>query len=285
MRIAHLSDLHFASWDWKVSHLFSKRWLGNLNFLFGRRTHFDHARLEKIPSLLKSLDVTHVIVTGDLSTTSAPAEFSMAKEFISKIETQGLPVFCIPGNHDHYTRAAYRDRHFYNYFPSCWETGDLKESGVTAKKLDGNWWIVGLDTALATSWFHSTGHFTPQIEKGLKHILELIPPDDQILLVNHFPFFQHESPRKRLVRGLDLQHLIEKHPTIKLYLHGHTHRRCVAPLAASGLPLILDPGSTPHQKNGGWNLIDLKSGKPLLQHYTWDQNQWTLTSSDHYDLV
>src|SRR3569832_972917 len=268
MRIAHLSDLHFASWDWKVSHLFSKRWLGNLNFLFGRRTHFDHARLEKIPSLLKSLDVTHVIVTGDLSTTSAPAEFSMAKEFISKIETQGLPVFCIPGNHDHYTRAAYRDRHFYNYFPSCWETGDLKESGVTAKKLDGNWWIVGLDTALATSWFHSTGHFTPQIEKGLKHILELIPPDDQILLVNHFPFFQLESPRNRLVRVLDLQHLIEKHPTIKLYLHGHTHRRCVAPLAASGLPLILDPGSTPHQKNGGWNLIDLKSGKPLLQHYT-----------------
>lgn len=285
MRIAHLSDLHFASWDWSVSHFFSKRWLGNLNYLFGRRNHFDHTRLEKIPSLLKSLDVSLVIVTGDLSTTSAPAELCMAKEFISKIEAQGLPVFCIPGNHDHYTRKAYQNRYFYDYFLSSWEIGDLKESGVTAKKLGHGWWIVGLDTALATSWFHSTGHFTQHIEQALEQILQNIPTGDQILLVNHFPFFQHESPRKRLVRGLDLQKIIEKHPQIKLYFHGHTHRRCIAPLSPSGLPLILDSGSTPARKNGGWNLIELGPNKALLEQYTWDQNQWTPSFSDQYDLV
>ncbi|MBP7074967.1 MAG: metallophosphoesterase [Rhabdochlamydiaceae bacterium] len=293
MRIAHLSDLHFASWDWNISQLFSKRWLGNLNFIFGRRNHFDHSRLEQLPLLLKSLDVTHVIVTGDLSTTSAPAEFRRAKNFIAEIEAQGMEVFCIPGNHDHYTRKAYEDRHFYDYFSSSWQEGDLKSSGLTAKQLSPQtsqgWWIVGLDTALATSWFHSTGYFSPKTEQALEHFLQELPPEDQVLLVNHFPFFQHESPRKRLVRGAELQKVIEKHPQIKMYCHGHTHRRCIAPLKSSGLPLILDPGSTPHRKNGGWNLIELKENSASITHYVWNQDQWMPSvleaSGETYELV
>jgi 3',5'-cyclic AMP phosphodiesterase CpdA len=285
MRIAHLSDLHFASWDWNISQLFSKRWLGNLNFLFGRRQHFDHQRLQSLPDMLKNLQVSTVIITGDLSTTSAPAEFVAAKKFINEIEIQGIEVLCIPGNHDHYTREAYKDRHFYNHFSSCWGIGSLKDEGVSAKPLcpeSQGWWIIGLDTALATSWFHSTGYFHPKTEKALETLLKQIPAQDQVLLVNHFPFFQHESPRKQLVRGRALQKLIEKHPQIKIYCHGHTHRFCRAPLQPSNLPLILDPGSTPNRKNGGWHLIDLKKNSVETQHYKW-KNAWTL--SENYDLV
>jgi 3',5'-cyclic AMP phosphodiesterase CpdA len=274
MRIAHLSDLHFASWDWNISQLFSKRWLGNLNFLFGRRNDFDHVRLQTLPLLLKSLDVSTVIVTGDLSTTSAPAEFTTAKKLIHQIESQGIEVLCIPGNHDHYTQQAYRERHFYDHFSSSWGKGSLKEDGVTAKQLCAGWWIVGLDTALATSWLHSTGYFSPHIEKALDHLLQKLPSEDQILMVNHFPFFQHESPRKQLVRGQELQKLVTKYPQIKLYCHGHTHRRCMAPLQPSGLPLILDPGSTPHRKNGGWYLIDLP--KNMVQYYRWKEVSYEL---------
>ncbi len=343
MRIAHLSDLHFASWDWNISQFFSKRWLGNLNFIFGRRNHFDHNRLETLPLLLKSLDVTHAVVTGDLTTTSAPAEFNRAKRFISQIEAQGIEVFCIPGNHDHYTKKSYEDRHFYDHFSSSWQEGiphvgkkeriwkggarnlsqaeptpkqpnlnklgdaggsqipwlpddaktllftdvryNLKSSGLTAKQLSPGWWIIGLDTALATSWFHSTGYFSPQTEQALEHLLQDLPPEDQVLLVNHFPFFQHESPRKRLVRGEALQKVLEKHPQIKIYCHGHTHRRCIAPLRSSGLPLILDPGSTAHRKNGGWHLIELNEHSASIAHYSWNQNEWTASPSETYELV
>ncbi|MGH2612689.1 MAG: metallophosphoesterase family protein [Rhabdochlamydiaceae bacterium] len=284
MRIAHLSDLHYASWDWNISQVFSKRWLGNLNFLFGRRNHFDHKRLEQLPLLLKSLYVFTVIITGDLSTTSSPAELVTAKKFISEIEAQGIEVLCIPGNHDHYTKEAYQKRHFYNHFSSCWGTADLKEEGVTAKQLSPGWWIIGLDTALATSWFHSTGYFNLKTEQTLDHLLQNLPSEDQVLLVNHFPFFQHESPRKRLVRGPALQKLIEKYPQIKIYCHGHTHRRCIAPLKSSGLPLILDPGSTPHRKNGGWHLIDLKEKSVAIQYYEWSTT-WTPSAERNYDLV
>ncbi len=277
MKIAHLSDLHFASWDWNLSQMFSKRWLGNLNFLFGRRHDFDHDRLNSLPSLFKSLDVSKVLITGDLSNTSAPAEFLTAKKFVETLEDQGIYALVIPGNHDHYTQLSYYNRHFYNHFPSSWDGSlpcNLKEDGVTAKKCDTGWWIVGLDTALATSLFYSTGYFSPEIEKKLEQLLEHIPSEDPILLANHFPFFLHESRRKQLVRGSALQKLIEKHPQIKVYCHGHTHRRCFAPLKESGLPLILDPGSTPHLKNGGWYLLDLQENQVTIEHYEWKE-RWS----------
>ena len=275
MKIAHLSDLHFASCTWNPFHIFSKRWLGNLNFLFGRRHHFDHQRLVPLPKLLKSLGVSTVLITGDLSTTSSAAEFAQARKFVNTLEKEKLETLCIPGNHDHYTRSAYRNRLFYDYFDSHWDKiipYTLKKDGVAAKQLSSEWWLVGLDTALATSWVHSTGYFHPKIEQALSKILKQIPPNVQVVLMNHFPFFQHEAPRKRLVRGEALEALIEKHPRIKIYCHGHTHRRCKANLSASRLPLILDTGSTPHWKQGGWYLIDLSTISATF--YEWNKNEW-----------
>ncbi len=286
-RIAHLSDLHFTSWDWKLSQFFSKRWLGNLNFLFGRRHLFVHDRLQSLPAFFQSQNVSTVLITGDLSTTSAPAEFSAARRFVTDLEKQGLTVLCIPGNHDHYTKAAYKNRFFYDYFSSNWETGpyNLKQHGVTVKKIENGWWIVGLDTALATSWFYSTGYFNPQTEEALKAILHQIPPTDQIMLINHFPFFQHESPRKQLVRGSELKKVIEQFPQIKIYCHGHTHRQCQAHLKASGLPLILDPGSTTYRTLGGLHLIDLSQESASVQLYEWNLDRWAPSREATYDLV
>jgi len=274
VKLAHLSDLHFAACSWNPLHLFSKRWLGNLNFLLGRRQLFEHARLEALPAFLKSLRVTTVLITGDLTTTSSPAEFAAVKQFTDALEKENLEVLAIPGNHDHYTRAAYKNRLFYNYFPDQWGPlpFSLKVDGVSAKKLENGWWIVGIDTALATSWVHSTGYFDPKIEAALSRLLSHIPAGDRVLLSNHFPFFQHDSPRKRLVRGEALEALVSCHPQIKIYCHGHTHRQCKANLQASHLPLILDTGSTTHRENGGWYLIDLSDTSASF--YTWNKHAW-----------
>lgn len=267
MKIAHISDLHLVKRSWNPIQFFSKRWLGNLNSLFIRRKDFDYRKLEKLPSYFQSHGVSHVIISGDLTTTADTPEFELARGFTTSLEKAGLEVICIPGNHDHYTRAAYRNRTFYNYFSSTWDSSlkwNLITDGVTAKKLCPGWWIVGLDTACSTSWVYSTGYFHPRIEKALDELLTTLP--ENILLVNHFPFFQHESKRKVLLRGPSLQQLIEKYPQVKIYCHGHTHRRCIAPLHASGLPLILDPGSTTHRSNDGWHLIEI-NGKSYSQHW------------------
>jgi hypothetical protein len=44
---------------------------------------------------------------------------------------------------------------------------------------------------------------------------------------------------------------------VKLFLHGHSHRQCIADLRSSNLPIILDSGSTAQKHNGTWNLIDI----------------------------
>lgn len=267
---------------------FSKRWLGNLNFLFGRRRIFSHDRLALLPALYKEQGITHVLITGDLSTTSAPAEFQKAREFIQSLEAEGLKVSCIPGNHDQYTRKAYRDQLFYDYFPTQWDTNspyNLKEHGMTAQKLSDRWWFVGLDTALATSWFFSSGYFSQSTEKNLIEFLSKLPAGDQVILFNHFPFFQHESPRKRLQRGNALRKILEKFPQVKVYCHGHTHRQCLADLRASQLPIILDSGSTVHRDKGTWHQLTLSPEKLVTDVFSWKDGKWQATHQETYDLV
>src|SRR5256885_808059 len=139
MRLAHISDLHFAKPTWNPFQFFSKRWLGNFNLLFSRKKDFLPERLCPLPSLFQDLGVDHVVICGDVSTTSHKKEFEEAAKFVEKFK--GMEVFTVPGNHDHYTRRSYRKKLFYDYFP-----GSLREGGVAAKQIGGNWWIVTLDT-------------------------------------------------------------------------------------------------------------------------------------------
>jgi 3',5'-cyclic AMP phosphodiesterase CpdA len=288
MRLAHISDLHFSKWDWNPRQFFSKRWLGNLNFLLGRRRTFSHERLALLPSFFKKQEITHVIVTGDLSTTSAPAEFEKAKKFIQSLRAEGLEVFCIPGNHDQYTRSSYQNQLFYDYFDASWDPSspyNLKDHGIAVKKLTENWWFAGLDTALATSWLFSSGLFSEKAERSLTQFLSSLPEGQQVILFNHFPFFQHETPRKRLERGEALKNLLQRFPAVKIYCHGHTHRQCLADLRPSGLPIILDSGSTAHRYHGSWHQLEISSGKLVTEIYTWQDGQWLPARQETYDMV
>jgi 3',5'-cyclic AMP phosphodiesterase CpdA len=283
MKIAHLSDLHFVGWDFTWEGFFSKRLLGNLNYLVRRRKLFDYERLTPIPQLLADQGVTHLLIAGDLTTTSSPVEFSKSAQFVKEVEKRGIAVFCIPGNHDHYTPTAYKRRLFYDYFPSNWDGGfSLKEHGVTTCLLSPNWRLVGLDTAVATSWFLSSGLFSADVENHLAHLLSSY--SENIVLLNHFPFFQHDSPRKRLFRGERLQKLLEKSPQVKIYCHGHTHRGCMADLRKASLPLVFDSGSAVFSKNGRFHQMEIGSDQVKTDVFEW-KGKWVKEKSLIYDLV
>jgi predicted phosphodiesterase len=78
-----------------------------------------------------------------------------------------------------------------------------------------------------------------------------------VILANHFPFFEQESIRKALTRSTQLKQQLARFSNVKLYLHGHTHRHCIADLRPNNLPIILDSGSTSNRETGSWNLIDI----------------------------
>ncbi len=244
MRIAHVSDFHFTCLTWNPLRLFSKRILGNLNWLFIRKDAFSIEPLQALPELFQKLQVDWVLFGGDFTTTSLLQEFEFAAKFRKQFSQKWI---AIPGNHDKYTYRSDRKKYFYRYFTS--EKGEithpidffsLKNQGVEAYQIEEHLWVVALDTARATHPYSSEGLFSEKLEEYLKEVIGLIPKEDRIILLNHYPFFQNDDPRRCLKRGEALQKLIQDHPQIRLYLHGHTHRNTVADLRPNQLPIILD---------------------------------------------
>ncbi len=260
LRIAHISDLHFARLTFSPTQFFSKRWLGNLNLAFSRRRIHAPSRLYLLSDLFQQMGIDYILISGDLSTTSKKKEFADAQKFIDHLELRGCRVIAIPGNHDHYTRRAWKSRLFYRYFPSYHQFGlSLEQENIAMIPLNDEWTVIALDTAQSTSLFSSCGYFTEQLEESLSRALSSVSPKKQVIILNHFPLFSHESPRKILQGADSLRRLLSCYPNVRFYLHGHTHRHCLADLRASQLPIVLDSGSTSLREQGSWNLLDLHS--------------------------
>lgn len=275
LRLAHISDLHFGKVVFHPLQFFSKRWIGNINFALKRKKDFIHTRLYDLIPFFKEEKVTHLIISGDFSITSQSAEFQLAQNYLRQLQEAGLKIYAIPGNHDHYTKQAYKKKLFYNFFPEKYTEEcpyNLKDHQITYTELIPHLWLVALDTAVATSLISSQGFFSPKAEENLEKALQQIPKEDKIILLNHFPFFQNDVPSKQLVRGSLLRNLIQKFPNIQIYLHGHTHRQIVADLRESQLPMVLDTGSTPHLQDGGCHILDIHPKEVFLSVFRYGKN-------------
>ncbi len=272
-RFAHISDLHFSKRTWDPSQFFSKRWIGNLNLLLHRQNELDPLGVYHLIPYLIEKRVDAVFLTGDLTSTSSHGEFQLAKEFVKKMQEKGLTVFPIPGNHDHYTRSAFRNLRFYHYFDAQFSFSkgtiatewNLKEHKISATYLGNTWWVVALDCAIATPILSSTGLFAHETERYLAEVLHSIPKDHHIILLNHFPLFKTDIGKKELKRYKALQKLLLRFPSVKLYLHGHTHRHAIADLRPSGLPIILDSGCTGHKTHATCHFIEIDAKRCAIE--------------------
>jgi len=272
MRIAQVSDFHFTRLTWNPSRLFSKRILGNLSWLFSRKNNFSSDQLEPLPQIFSKLGVDLVLLGGDFTTTALSSEFEIAEQFIKKIKQ---PWIAIPGNHDHYTKRAYRTHRYYNYFSNSTPEGPyrLAEHGLEIHILSPEWTLIAMDTAHATSLISSAGLLSLQLETHLEKALQSI--SSSTLLFNHYPFLSNnDKPRHSLQRGEALEKLLTRHPKVRLYLHGHTHHRAIADLQPSNLPVVLDSGSAAQSHDGSWNLIDLGSSGCTVTGYRFNA-EWT----------
>jgi len=291
-RFIHISDLHLSKISFGLSQFFSKRWIGTLNLIFSRKKKFHPKPLFSLIDVFAKKKADYLIVTGDLTSTSMKEEFQMANDLFTSIEDLGIKCYFLPGNHDHYTKGSYRTRRFYNFFSNPIEHPDLiiskytlRHHCVEAHLLKDNFWLVMLDTAKATSLLSSRGYFTKEIEHNLLSLLALIPKEDKILLANHFPFAQQESIRKILVGGKRLQQIIKDNDQIKFYLHGHTHRHCLADLQPNSLPIVLDSGSSAHNQIGSFNYVTVEKNHIEVDIYKWQKENWQVESQKRIDLI
>jgi len=280
IRLAQISDFHITHLTWNPLRLFSKRFLGNLNWLFSRKGIFSTEAIDALPSFLSSLQLDHILLGGDFTTTSLPEEFRLARAFVDKLPA---PWIAIPGNHDQYTYRAYRQKRYYQSLSNPREAirertdfFNLSDHGLEAHRLAPKWWLIALDTTRATNLYSSRGFFSPKLEERLNELLSMIPSDHSILLLNHYPFFQNVTVRHSLSRGNALEALLRKEPRIKAYLHGHSHRHTIADLQPSNLPLILDGGAC---AEGTWNLLTIDEKQIKIDVYRW-KNSWQLDRTE-----
>jgi 3',5'-cyclic AMP phosphodiesterase CpdA len=288
IRCAHLSDLHFFNLSLNPLQFFSKRGLGNLNFIALRKPKFYLPQLDTLIAQYVNLNVDCVIVSGDLSTTSFIKEFRQAEHLFDRFREAGMKVFTLPGNHDQYTKRSFKKQLFYDIFPSSFSPAcayNLKDHKVTSVELGKGWSLILLDTAIATPWASSQGLFSVEAEKNLDALLSSMPAHQKVILANHFPLFEHEAERRVLQRASALRDVVRRHPMIKVYLHGHTHRQSLAALQGNGYPLILDSGSASQKHAGSWNLLDLSETGYAVKAFRLQSQTWNVARSYEHTLV
>lgn len=266
-KIAHISDLHISRISFKISQIFSKRWLGNFNLLIKRKKFFEEKIFLDLLEILKEEKIDLIIVSGDISSTSYQKEFETAKALFNSLKIKTL---FLPGNHDNYTKKAYKNKLFYRYFENMENNKifSLKKDKVEGIKLNDKWWYVALDTTCATNLLSSRGHFSKKIDKNLNLLLQKINKDKNIILANHFPFIE-TSFRKNL-KGRDLlQETIKKHKNIKIFLHGHIHKKNI--FMFKNMPITFSIGPACHIKEASCNILELENNKCNFKRFLWDQ--------------
>ena len=263
LRVAHLSDPHFSQITYQPSQLFSKRLIGNLNLLLFRKRNYQTDHLWHLPSLLKTMNIEALFITGDFSSTSLDAEFAMGKQLVEAFRERLLPTYVLPGNHDCYTHEAQRLKRYYHFFPS----EGLLEKRVEHFKLGKGWWYIALDCTLATPLFDAYGDFYEKTEVYLEQVLKMIPASDRVIVGNHFPLFSEGKPRRELKRADALQKLLKAYPQVKLYLHGHDHAHYVIDRQEEGYPLVINSGSCAHRPDGTFYTINLFDKRCLIQRF------------------
>lgn len=264
IRIAHFSDVHFAFPHFSWKQFFSKQFLGNLHFFLRRKSQLSQKGIDSLPSLLSDLAVSHVIFTGDISTSSRHEEFERGTRWMEQFIQKGMQIYPLPGNHDCYTLSAERERrfirHFGSFLPPLKVGGreySLEKNRIAVREIEPGLWFVGLDTTLATAPLCSFGRFFSEVEQPLTFLLEQLK-GETILLANHYPILHRAFFLRKMQREQSLINLLQKFPQVKLYLHGHTHQMRILDGEALSLPLIADSGSCSAEKHATFFLFEME---------------------------
>ena len=253
MRIIHISDLHFWHITLNPIRLAGKRIIGMGNLILNRARKY---RMENMPALLEralELRPDHVLITGDLTSTSLEEEFVDVRRALSPLNGNHLSITVIPGNHDRYTWRAARLRLFEKYFGEYVSSDTypwLKYIGdITA--------ILGLDASRPTI-ISARGTISLSQIKSARRLLEDSNMGfTRLIVACHYPVVIPDGVKPDPGHGLQgKEHL---HNFLSglgphLYCHGHIHAGWTFIPAILPQVLCINPGAAlKRRKRSGVN--------------------------------
>lgn len=227
--LAHLSDPHVGPLPSpRVRDLLNKRVLGYLSWKVRRHSVHSPDVLDAMADDLRSTNVDHVAVTGDITNIALPEEFAQSARWLHSL---GEPrdVTVIPGNHDCYIAVPWATS-FAHWAPFMHSDETAADDGEAfpVVRVRGDVAIVGVTTAQPTAPFLATGSLGAiQLERLRKVLAEL---DERrlfrVVLIHHPPGANATKTRKRLVDATELCDVLAE-VGAELVLHGHTHHSSV----------------------------------------------------------
>ncbi len=253
--LLHISDIHVHGLPWDARQWLSKRALGGLNLLLNRRRRYPRERLRALVADLDGMAWEHLVLSGDVTQLATAGEFAHARELLAPLLTRGAGrVTVIPGNHDRYVNDRAGLEGFADAFGEfC--PAHQGHAGMTVKPLCAGWWLCGWDSARPAGWFSAEGAVPEATLAATARWMETLPPDDKVVLVNHYPLhFPPGFPRKRRHDLVNLDVVRERVAAwpVRLYLHGHDHHNWVLtrPVTGGSLTLVNSASSSQVPRRG-----------------------------------
>jgi 3',5'-cyclic AMP phosphodiesterase CpdA len=271
---AHVSDLHLPheprlTW----AQRFSKRQLSAISWRRRRAVQRPEI-LDALREELRSRHPDHIVVTGDITNFSLPAEFAAAARWLSQLAPAGT-VSAVPGNHDALVPMSHADGLGQL---AAWMTD---EGGWPYVRRSGPVAFIGLKSAVPTAPLLAAGRIGAQQLGRLEEILrdEGAAGRTRVVLLHHPPADGAVSRRKALVDRAALRAVLRR-AGAELVLHGHArHARLDAVPGPRGpIPVLCVPSSSawpnPHDDAARWHLVSL----PVVDAGRWARvqvRQWS----------
>jgi 3',5'-cyclic AMP phosphodiesterase CpdA len=226
--LAHISDPHLAPLPTPpLGALIGKRLMGYLSWRTKRRKVHRAEVLTALTHDLKTQMPAHVVVTGDLTNISLPAEFSAAARWLAELGP-AEDVTVIPGNHDAYVSLDWSQtwQKWSDYMAGDGEAGGRPPADFEDfpfLRLRGPVALIGTSSARPSPPGFASGRLGAEQIERVAALLKTTRERGlcRVVLVHHPP----TGPiawRKRLVDAQALGDVIRRHGA-EIVLHGHDH--------------------------------------------------------------
>jgi 3',5'-cyclic AMP phosphodiesterase CpdA len=277
LRIVHVSDIHFWQYTFNPFLLMSKRLKGMASLAMGRARRFRLERSQALVSRVRSLNADHILITGDLTTTSLHSEFTAARAALAEWLVDPSRVTVLPGNHDRYTIGADRGRRFERYFAEFSPGGPFP----WLRRIDPDTAILAIDPTRAA--IMATGRLPRTQLTKAKEILAGAGPIRRLLVACHYPVVvpdqhrRHYAP-KALLDSHDLSDWLRSIGP-HLFCCGHVHEAWAFQPPSIPDQLCLNPGaplmadSSGHRPPGFLEVI-LDGSDVAVAHHGWTGESW-----------
>jgi 3',5'-cyclic AMP phosphodiesterase CpdA len=254
LQIAHISDLHLPFTPrLTMRQRFSKRQLSVWSWQ-RRRAIQRPEILAALTADLKQARPDQVVITGDITNFSLPAEFQDAARWLAELGAD-MPINLVPGNHD----ALVPVEHSQGIGLWARWCGDASWPYLQRR---GQVSLIGLCSAAPTAPLLAAGSLgKPQLEK-LEQFLNAEGAAGQIrVLLLHHPVVDGAVTWRKALRDRQLLRAVIARAGAELVLHGHARYARLDALSspAGNVPVLCVPSSTalpnPRDEAARWHSL------------------------------